>query len=96
MYLFFLCLHAFFPYTLPFNICSFPSLFLSSFLYCSPLEGGTLLNNKIESGTELRLVPAIESGVTVSSTLSPPLSPSPLLQSKRCVWICLHPIRLFS
>lgn len=48
---------------------SFLSLHLSPSLLLSPfsaLESGTLSDNKIEDETELRLVPAIESGVTVS------------------------------
>ena len=41
---------------------------------CSELNAGTLSENSIEDGTELRLVPAIESGVTVSVQLSVCLS----------------------
>ncbi len=36
------------------------------FLLCSALDSGTLTENGIIDGTEVRLVPAIESGVTVS------------------------------
>lgn len=32
---------------------------------CSELVSGTLSSNSIEDGTEIRLVPAVESGVTV-------------------------------
>ena len=32
---------------------------------CSELVSGTLNSNSIEHGTEIRLVPAVESGVTV-------------------------------
>ena len=32
---------------------------------CSELVSGTLSSNNIEDGTEIRLVPAVESGVTV-------------------------------
>ncbi len=46
---------------------------LSLLIFCvscfSALGEGTLMENRIEGGTELRLVPAIESGVTVSGTV---------------------------
>ena len=42
------------------------ALTVSLSLPCSELNAGTLSENSIEDGTELRLVPAIESGVTVS------------------------------
>ena len=44
------------------------SLYLSlslSLSFCSELVSGTLSSNSIEDGTEIRLVPAVESGVTV-------------------------------
>ena len=37
-----------------------------SLWFCSALDSGTLTENGIVDGTEVRLVPAIESGVTVS------------------------------
>lgn len=43
-----------------------PTISLS---FCSALDTGTLRDNGIEDGTEVRLVPAIESGVTVSLSL---------------------------
>ena len=44
----------------------FLSLSLSlSLSLCSELASGTLSSNSIEDGTEIRLVPAVESGVTV-------------------------------
>ena len=33
---------------------------------CSELDSGTLGENEIQDGSEIRLVPAVESGVTVS------------------------------
>lgn len=40
------------------------------FFPCSALDTGTLTENGIDDGTEVRLVPAIESGVTVSCRIS--------------------------
>ena len=40
-------------------------LSLSLSLSCSELDSGTLGENAIQDGTEIRLVPAVESGVTV-------------------------------
>ena len=37
---------------------------------CSELQAGTLRENRIEDGTEIRLVPAVESGVMVSVLLA--------------------------
>ena len=36
-------------------------------LFCSELNSGTLVDNSIHDGSELLLVPALESGVTVST-----------------------------
>ena len=41
--------------TIPYSPC----------IICSELVSGTLSSNNIEDGTEIRLVPAVESGVTV-------------------------------
>jgi len=38
---------------------------LSLSLSCSELDSGTLGDNAVQDGTEIRLVPAVESGVTV-------------------------------
>lgn len=35
-------------------------------MFCRELVSGSLVSNGIEEGSEIRLVPAIESGVTVS------------------------------
>ena len=61
-------------FTLSFVVATFMVLSFP----CSELNAGTLSENSIEDGTELRLVPAIESGVTVSLRLSVCLSTLPV------------------
>lgn len=57
----------------------------------SELQSGTLSENRIVDGTELRLVPAVESGVTVSNIKHKILSPWSVLSAvfTMCVSVCV-------